>query len=134
MSAPSGLSLTSGILQPVVCCLERSTLAAIELKYMFIAFTCRDQDSARGMRLAEASPDPYLSNTAIPLLLMGTHRVGLNPFRLALCWQLTCSPKRFSCTFALYFPVINFEQPLRFHITGQCQQERCLLLSKIIDF
>lgn len=47
-------------LVPVVCCLER-TLAAIELKYIFIAFICKGQDAARGMRLLEASPDSPLS-------------------------------------------------------------------------
>lgn len=61
MSVPSASSVASGILEPVVCCLERITSAAIKLKYLFIAFICRDQDAARGMRLAEASPDSSFS-------------------------------------------------------------------------
>lgn len=62
------------------------------------------------------------------------HRIGLDPVRLALCWQLTCSPKKSSCSFAVDLPVINFECPFQFHIMGQSQREGCLLLSKVIDF
>lgn len=115
-------------LAPSSLLLGEKHLAAIELKYIFIAFICRDQNAARGMRLAEASPDSPISHQYSNSTPFNVHTQGRT-------WPCQAgSPKKYSCSFALYLPVINFEQPLQFHIMGQRQRERCLLLSKVIGF